>query len=195
MAFIRRKGSFSTPTMTIGGPDRTGPLDTNTIITNSGVMKVGDIVAVTAQAAGNGHVVRRYNTAGDAIVGVCIGFGRENGAAVAFDSGTNDTVTVGATNETVAKIYAKIDITPGAQWSAPLSGAVHTTAIARAGAYTDPDTGTNAGRALETSMTVSTVQGRGLAILGLDPDGPQTGTSARVLCTIEETIFKAGIGV
>lgn len=189
MPLKRKQSPTSTPTITIGGPDRAGHLFKNTIITNSGVMKLGDVVATVAQASGNGGCVRRYNTAGDAIVGVCVGFGRASGKSVAYDSGTADTVTVAADNETVAQIYAFIDITPGAVWSAPLSATIHTTAIFRAGAFADPDTGANAGRILESSVTVSTVQGRGFACLGPDADD-----TTRGLVTIEETVFKAGIG-
>jgi len=187
MPLIRKNSPWSGDTaIVIGGADRAGPVMKNTIITNSGVMRIGDVVAVAAQAAGNGSVVRRYNAAGDKILGICVGFGRANGRSVDFDSGTNDTVTVAADNETVAQIYAKVDVTVGAVWSAPLSAAVHTTAIARIGAFADPDTGANAGRVLETSVTVTQSTERGLAILGVDPEGAQTGTSARVLVMVVE---------
>lgn len=154
-------------------------------------MAKGDIVAVVAQASGNGVVMRRYNAGGDAIAGVCVGFGRASGLAVAFDAGSNTTVTVTATNETVAQIYAILDITPGAVWSASFTGTIHGTAIFGAGAWADPNTGANAGNILESSVTRTVVAGRGLAALGPDPDAPTT----RGLCTIEETIFKTGLGV
>ena len=95
MPLIRKNSPWSGDTaIVIGGADRAGPVMKNTIITNSGVMRIGDVVAVAAQAAGNGSVVRRYNAAGDKILGICVGFGRANGRSVDFDSGTNDTVTV-----------------------------------------------------------------------------------------------------
>lgn len=169
MPFIKRGSLYGLPTVTVGGPDRAAEVGFNTIITNSGVLRVGDVVAFVAQASGNGGVVRRYNAAGDKILGVCVGFGRANGQSVTFDAGTNDTVTVAADNETVAQIYAIVDITLGGIWSAPLSAAIHTTAIARAGAFCDPDTGANAGRVLESGMTVTQSTERGLAVLGPDP--------------------------
>ena len=190
MPFLRRNSPLTVPTVIIGGPDRAGAIFTSTIITNSGVMRLGDVVEVMAQASGNGGVVRRYNAAGNKILGICVGFGRANGAAVAFDSGTNDTVTVAADNETVAQIFARVDVTPHAVWSAPLSAAIHTTAIARAGAFADPDTGANAGRVLESGLTVTQSTERGLAILGPDPEGAQTGASARVLCMIVEGLYR-----
>ena len=130
MAFLRKQSPLSVPTIVIGGPDAAGPVFTSTIIVNSGVMQLGDVVAVVSGAGvANSIVVRRYNGAGDKILGICIGFGRADGKSVSYDAGTNDTVTVGSTNETVAGIYAKIDITPGAVWSAPLTAAIHTAAV------------------------------------------------------------------
>ena len=169
MPFLKRGSLFGLPAVTLGGPDRAAETGLNTIITNSGVLRIGDVVASVAQAAGNGGVVRRYAAAGDKILGICIGFGRANGRSVTPDSGTTDTVTVAADNETVAQIYAIVDITLGAIWSAPLSAAIHTTAIARVGAFVDPDTGANAGRVLESGLTVTQSTERGLAVLGPDP--------------------------
>src|SRR3990167_6410096 len=129
MAFIRRNSPFSVPTILIGGPTLLGPIFTSTVITNSGVLQVGDVVAVAAAASGNGTVVRRYNAAGDKILGICVGFGQTGGQSPALDSGiAPDRVTVESDNETDKLVYAKIDVTPGAVWSAPLSGTIHTTA-------------------------------------------------------------------
>ena len=169
MPFIKRGSLYGLPDVSVGGPDRAGEALLSTIITNSGVLSVGDVVAHVAQAAGNGGVVRRYNTAGDKIMGVCTGFGRANGQSVAFDSGSVTTVTVAADNETVAQIYAKVDITLGGIWSANLSAAIHTTAIFRMGALCDPDTGANAGRILESGVTVTQSTERGLYCFGPDP--------------------------
>lgn len=190
MSFIRKQSPVGVPTILIGGSDRAGHFFKSTIIAASGVMKIGDIVSVVAEQSGNGIVMRRYNSAGDAIAGVCVGFGQASGAVVAFDATTNDTVTVLSTNETVAQIYAILDITPGAVYSASLSGTLHTTASGCVGAWADPNTGANAGQVLETSVTRTVVQGRGLALLGPDPEN-----TTRVLCTVEETVFKTGIGV
>ena len=171
MAFLRRDSPWNPKTITIGGADRGGHLFKSTIIGNSAVMKIGDVVTVANQAAGNGRVMVRYAAVGDKIVGICRGFGRANGQVVSFDSGTNDTVTVAADNETVAQIYAIIDVTPHTVFSAPLSATIHTTAIFGAGSFVDPDTGTNAGRILESSVTAIDAQEteRGLACLGPDP--------------------------
>src|SRR3990167_5944132 len=130
MAFIRRNSPFSVPTITIGGPTLLGPIFTSTVITNSGVLQVGDVVAVTAAASGNGTVVRRYNAAGDKILGICVGFGQANGQVPAFDSGqTPNRVTVESDNETDKLVYAKVDVTPFKIWSAPFTPAatIHTT--------------------------------------------------------------------
>ena len=189
MPFLKRGNLFGLPDVVVGGPDRAGEALLNTIITNSGVMSIGDVVAHVAQAAGNGGVVRRYNAAGDKIMGICVGFGRANGQSVAFDAGSNVTVTVGATNETVAQIYAKVDVSLGGIWSAGLSAAIHTTAIFRMGALVDPDTGANAGRLDEASVTVTTSTERGFYALGPDPkdttrglvivvEGPMRGANA-----------------
>ena len=169
MPFLKRGSLFGLPAVTLGGPDRAAETGLNTIITNSGVLSIGDVVSSVAQAAGNGGVVRRYNAAGDKILGVCIGFGRANGRSVTFDAGSSTTVTVAADNETVAQIYAIVEITLGAIYSANLSAAIHGTAIARLAAFCDPDTGANAGRVLETSVTVTQSTERALAILGPDP--------------------------
>ena len=177
MPFIKKNSSLSTPAITIGGADRAGEVFKSTIITNSGVMQKGDQVAVVVQASGNGVVVRRYNAAGDKILGICVGFGRASGAVVAFDSGTNDTVTVAADNETVAQIYAIVDITPGAVWSAPFTPAatIHTTAIFGYGAQVEGGTGTSAGGLTETTVSRTVSAHLGWACLGPDPDAPTRG--------------------
>src|SRR3990167_9434448 len=169
MAFIRRHSPFSVPTVLIGGPTLLGPIFTSTVITNSGVLQVGDVVAVVAAASGNGTVVRRYNAAGDKILGICVGFGQGNGQSVTLDAGvTPGRVTVGAANETSALIYAKIDITPGAVWSAPLSGTIHTTARFGYGAQVESGTGTNAGQLTETTVSITVSAHLGFACLGPD---------------------------
>lgn len=175
MAFIRRNSPWNPKTIEIGGADRAGHLFKSTIITNSGVMAIGDVVAFVAQASGNGGVVRRYNASGDKILGICTGFGQASGLTVAVDAGTTGTVTVGSANETVAMIFAYVDVTPFAVWSANLSAAIHTTAIFRGGAFVDPDTGANAGRIAEGSATVTQSTERGLACLGPDPEDTTRG--------------------
>lgn len=185
MAFLKRGSLYGLPTVIVGGPDRASEVGFNTIITNSGVMAKGDIVAAVAQAAGNGGVCRRYAAAGDKILGVCNGFGRANGQAVDFDAGSSTTVTVAADNETVAQIYANVDITLGGIYSVNSSAALHTTAIARWGAFGDPDTAANAGRLLESSVTVTQSTERALAILGPDPND-----TTRALVVIVEGLMR-----
>ena|SRR3990167_3612680 len=175
MPCIRKQSPLSTPTILVGGADRGGHFFKSTIITNSGVMQIGDPVSVTTQAAGNGMVTRRYNAAGDPIVGVCVGFGRGNGQAVAFDSGTNDTVTGAADNETVNQIYAILDITPGAAWSCPISGTIHGTQVFGVGRWVDPVAGANCDQIDETTITATAYQGRGWVCLGPDPDNTTRG--------------------
>lgn len=186
MPFIAKESPFIVPSITIGGAERGGNIFTSTIITNSGAMTIGDMVAVTTQAAGNGVVVRRYNAAGDKILGVCVGFGRASGAAVAFDAGTR-TVTVGADNETVAMIFAYVDITPFKTWSGPFQSGqtIHTTAIFGAGTFVDPGTGANAGAINETGATRTQSTERGLAALGPDKDD-----TSRGLVMIVEGLFR-----
>ena len=148
-----------------------GPVFTSTVITNSGVLQIGDVVAVTAAAAGNGTVVRRYNAAGDKILGICVGFGQASGRTPALDSGqAPDRVTVESDNETDKLVYAKIDISPGAVWSAPFSPAatIHTTARFGYGAQVECGTGTNAGGLTETTVSVTTSAHLGFACLGPD---------------------------
>src|SRR3990167_3587214 len=162
MAFIRASSPLSTPTIIIGGPDRAGHIFKSTIIDNSAVVAVGAVLSDTTESSGNGIVVRRYNAAGDKILGVCVGFGRANGAVVDPDAGTTGTVTVAADNETVAQIYALVDITPFAVWSAPLSAAIHTTAAFGYGRQIEGGTGTSAGQLTEStiSATVSSHLGK-----------------------------------
>ena len=145
-------------------------LSTATLITNSGVVKVGDVIGITTAAAGNGIVVRRYNSAGDAILGVLVGVeDPATGGQATPNSGTTDTWTVAADNETVGKKFAKVDISRWSVWSANSSAALHTTAAFGLGRWCDPDTGANAGRILESTVTATLAQGRGLVCLGVDP--------------------------
>src|SRR3990167_3047975 len=166
MAFIRASSPLSTPTIIIGGPDRAGHIFKSTIIDNSAVVAVGDVLSVTTESSGNGIVVRRYNAAGDKILGVCVGFGRANGAVVDPDAGTTWTVTVAADNETVAQIYALVDITPFAVWSAPLSAAIHTTAAFGYGRQIEGGTGTSAGQLTESTISATVSAHLGWACLG-----------------------------
>lgn len=188
MAFLRKNSPWSVPTIVIGGPQLLGPIMTSTVIANSGVMQVGDVVAVTAAAAGNGTVVRRYNAAGDKILGICVGFGQADGKKPALDSGqAPDRVTVESDNETDKLVYAKVDVTPGAVWSAPFSPAatIHTTARFGYGAQVECGTGTNAGGLTETTVSVTVSAHLGFACLG--PDEQDT---TRGLVVIVEGLFR-----
>ena len=178
MAFKRASSPWSVPTVIIGGSDQSGPIYNSTIIVNSGVMQVGDVVGVVSGAATNGIVVRRYNGAGDKILGICTGFGQASGAVVGFDAGTNDTVTVGAANETTgARVFARIDITPGAVWSAPFTPAatIHTTALFNYGAQVECGTGTSAGGLTETTVSRTVSAHLGFACIGPDPNDTTRG--------------------
>lgn len=187
MAFIRKNSPFSPPTILIGGPDAAGPVYTSTIIVNSGVMQIGDVVAVVSGVGvANSIVVRRYNAAGDKILGICTGFGRENGRSVDFDSGTTDTVTVGVANETTGgKIYAKVDVTPYAVWSAPLTAAIHTTAVFGYGAQVECGTTTAAGKLTESTVSRTTSAHLGFACLG-----PDLEDTTRGLVTCVEGLYR-----
>ena len=189
MPFLRRNSPFTVPTLLIGGADGVnGAGWKNTIIANSAIVRKGDVLSVAETiTAGNIVPVRRYNAVDESIVGICVGFGRANGQAVDFDADTNDTVTVGSGNQTAAQIYAIIDITPGAVWSAPLDGTIHTTQTAGFGTFFDPDTGANAGRIAETTAirTHADSGGRGLACVGVDPED-----TTRALVTVVESVFQ-----
>lgn len=186
MAFLRRNSPLSAPDIIIGGPSVLGPIFTSTVITNSGVLQVGDVVAVVAAASGNGTVVRRYNAAGDKILGICVDFGQANGQSVTRDAGvTPGRVTVASTNETGAMIYAKIDITPNAIWSAPLSATIHTTARFGYGAQVECGTGTNAGQLTESTVSTTVSAHLGFACLGPDE---QDNTRGLVICV--EGLFR-----
>lgn len=185
MPFIRANSPLSTPTIIIGGPIRAGETFKSTIVDNSATVAVGDVLAVTTESSGNGIVVRRYNAAGDKILGVCVGFGRANGASVTPDAGTTGTVTVGSDNETAAQIFALVDITPFAVWSAPLSGTIHTTAAFGYGRQIEGDTGANAGRLAETSISATVSAHLGWACLGPDPRDTSRGL---VMCV--EGLFR-----
>ena len=161
--------------MIIGGPDMAQGLSTATIITNSGVVAVGNVLSITTAAAGNGIVARRYNSAGDVILGVCLSVADADGTQAEPDSGTTDTWTVASDNETVAKKYAVVDISPWSIWSASLTGTIHTTAAFGLGRWCDPNTGTNSGTILESGITGTLAQGRGLACIGVDPDDTTRG--------------------
>jgi hypothetical protein len=181
MAFQRAQSPFSTPTIVVGGPDldttNGGAVFTSTVIDNSATVSIGDVLAITTDSAGNGtgKVVRRYNAAGDKILGICVGFGQANGQAVDFDSGSTTTVTVTATNETGAMIYAKVDITPFAVWSAPLvSGNIHDTTAFGYGSWVENGTGANAGALTETSISATVSAHLGWACIGPDPEAPTT---------------------
>ena len=177
---------MSVPTIVIGGAELLGPIFTSTVITNSGVMQVGDSVAVTTAAAGNGVVTRRYNGAGDKILGICVGFGQGSGQTPALDSGqTPVRVTVASDNETVAFIFAKIDITPYAIWSAPLSQAIHTTAAFGYGAQVEVGTGTNAGQLTETTVSRTVSAHLGFACIGQDEQD-----TTRGLVMVVEGLFR-----
>lgn len=191
MAYKRKHSPFSAPTLLVGGPDLPGPIQTATVITNSGIMQVGDVVGVTTAASGNGVVCRRYAAAGDAILGICVGFGQADGQVPAKDSGqTPDRVTVESDNETDKKVYAIVDVTPGAVYSAPfISGqTIHTTQNFGAGTWLDPGATTDAGRLNETSASRTTSAGRGLVALGPDPDD-----TSRGLVMIAEGLVQSAI--
>ena len=176
MAFIRRNSPLSVPTILIGGPNLLGPIFTSTVITNSGVMQIGDVVAVTTAASGNGVVTRRYNAAGDKILGICVGFGQGNGQSPALDSGqTPNRVTVESDNETDKLVYAIVDVTPGAVWSAPLSATIHTTAAFGYGAQVEGGTGTSAGQLTESTVSRTTSAHLGFACLGPDEQDTSRG--------------------
>ena len=133
------------------------------------------MISITTAAAGNGIVTRRYNAAGNTIIGVLISVGALAGPNVTPDSGTTDTWTVAADNETVAKKYAVIDASPWAIFSANLDATIHTTAAFGLGRYCDPDTGANAGRIAEASVTATLAQGRGLSCVGVDSEDTARG--------------------
>ena len=185
MAFLRKQSVLSTPSIIVGGPDVGvgASAFTSTVIINSGTVQIGDLVGGTAGTAAGVQVVRRLSGVDVAIIGVVVGFGQISGAVVPFDAGTNDTVTVGAANETGAKIFARIDITPGAVWSAPVIAGTTTTTL-RTGwnVMYNPGTTTNCGKIDETSAVIDSAT-LSLSGMGTDPDAPTT----RLLVVITKT--------
>lgn len=158
----------------------------STVITNSGVVRIGDVLA--GVVSGSNLFARRYNAAGDAILGICVGVRRADGTLLSPDSGTTDTFTVASDNQTAAQIYAMIDASPYTIWSAPLDATINTTAAAVMGTCYDPDTGANAGRIAESSATRTLTNGRGLACHGADPED-----TTRALVSIAESYLFAGL--
>ena len=187
MVFIRRNSPFTPQTIIIGGADPAGPIFKSTIIVNSGVMRLGDVVGVVSGAGvANSVVVRRYNAAGDKILGICVGFGRENGKSVAFDAGSVNEVTVGAANETTGgRIFAYVDVTPYAVWSAPFVGTIHGTAVFGYGAQVECGTASAAGTLTETTVSRTVSAHLGFACLG--PDEKDT---TRGLVTVVEGLYR-----
>lgn len=181
---------MTVPDIIIGGPDMGGVFFKSTVIDNSATVQVGDPVTYTAASSSvnsDGSVVLRLAAVTDRILGVVVGFGRANGQAVAFDSGTNDTVTVGSDNETSARIFAYIDITPGAVWSAPITGTIHTTVSFAIGTTCDFGTGASADLIDETTCTTTIYTGNQCIALGPDPDN-----TARGLIMLSQTFMMAG---
>jgi len=107
-------------TMVIGGDGDDG-LSGETLGNNSEVLQIGD--AVTTDA--NGDII--LCTAGSVVLGILVGVG-VNGVAADPDANTLDTFTMTSDNETVAKEYAIIDISPLTLWSASQDGTAGTTA-------------------------------------------------------------------
>ena len=187
MPFIRKHSPLNVPTIEIGGPDTGGPVWTSTIIANSGVIQLGDPVEVVQNGAGDGHIVQRLSAVTDMILGVVRGVRRGDGTAISPDAGTADTYTVAADNETVAKIYAIVDVTPRAVYSAPFTGTIHTTVRFAGGVYCDLGVTTACDTIDETTCTSTLVQGRQVVALGPDPDN-----TTRGLVMIGTTTFDGG---
>ena len=172
--------------ITIGGEQNNANMTGATIISNSEIVRVGDVVAVVVSS--NNSFVRRLNAATDAILGILVSVqSPTTGGQVAPDSGTTDTWTVAADNQTSAKNYAVIDVSPWSVWSAPLSATIHTTQAAVKGTGFDADTGANAGRLLESSASVTRAAGRHFICHGVDPENTD-----RALVSLIEGYFGGG---
>lgn len=168
----------------VGGRGTASGHSESTIITNSGVVRVGDVIAFVTSGANN--FVRRYNAGGDPILGILVSVvNSATGGQATPDSGTTDTWTVTSTNQTIANpLYAVVDISPWSIWSAPFDGTIDTTVNAARGSYFDPDTGANAGRLAEASGTRTISSGRGFVCHGKDPDA-----STRALVSLGESFI------
>lgn len=189
MAFHRLDSPLSVPTIIIGGPDRAANTFMSTIIDNSATVQVGDVLSVTTESSGDGIVVRRYNAAGNRILGICTGFGRADGSSVTLDVGqAPNRVTVGGDNETVAQIYALVDITPFAVWSAPFVGTIHATSAFGYGSQIEGGTGSSAGTLTEALITAAQGAHLGWACLGPDPKD-----TSRGLVVVIEGFFKGAL--
>lgn len=139
------------------------PIAKGYVINNSATIKRGDLVSLDT----NGNIVRA--TATNPILGSCVGVVDANGAAIAPDSGTEDTYTVASDNETVAMKKALVNVDPTAVYEIDFSAAIGTTSGSHPGArfdLTDHDTvneasaGTGSAQVALVETTSTTTRGR-----------------------------------
>ena len=154
---------------------------TKTIVANSEVIQIGDVVEWDA----DGFILPN-NSAGGALVGVVTAV-MAGDKAVDPDSGTLDTFTMAADNETVAKKYAVIDISGDSLYSADADATLGTTTGSDLPGYY-LDLATNSETTLDESSASATT---GTAFSwGVDPDD-----SGNVICNLVELAHRNNGGV
>ena len=173
MAFIYVGSRRANAGRTMVGGAATTYTSPATIINNSEVVQIGDAVSLDS----NGNII--LHTAGVPVLGILAAVFK-NGLQVDPDSGTTDTWTVTATNETVNQMYAIVDVSTDSVYSAAVTGTIGTTATSgNAGAYIDA---TDENDLSETSATRTRATSGTFVTLGTDPNN-----SARLLVSINES--------
>ncbi|MDP1729386.1 MAG: hypothetical protein Q8L27_04240 [archaeon] len=160
-----------------------------TIIDNSDTIYMGQPVKTR-----NGNI--EIIAAGDAMSGVVVDIVDKNGNSIfgslavkglATVSGSPDSgyVTVGATNETVDLIAAKIDMSPFTIYSASVTGTMNTTnASNKKGGWVDGVVASSQVSINETTNTLTVGTAGQFKNWGVDPDD-----SSRMLVSIAESEF------
>ena len=147
------------------------------IIDNSDTITLGD--AVKAYNAGNAEVA----TAARPFLGFVHDIQLDSGLAPAWDSGTDDTVTVDSDNETVDKVACLVDCDPDSIYSGAQDGTVGTTSDSELiGCSMDLVSESS----LDESTALRNASGQ-VYCWGVDPED-----STRILCSIMESERFAG---
>ena len=150
-----------------------------TIIANSEVITIGDAVQWDA----NGFLVNDASVG--AVAGIVVGVAN-SGVPVAPDSATTGTYTVASNNQTVAQIYAIIDISTDTLYSAPADAALGTTTGSNLPGYLMDLLASGSATQLDES-TASATTGQFFS-WGLDPRNTE-----RVIVNLNERIGNASV--
>lgn len=136
-----------------------------TIIANSGVVQLGDKVEWDA----DGFIIGgAASTATIEPVGIVVGVAA-NGIAVDPDANTVDTFTVASDNETVAKIYAIIDVSNNTLYSVAMDAALGTTTGSGLPGYSMDALASDGSQLDESTSETSVTGGVSFHSWGVDP--------------------------